>query len=126
MTAKKKDRASYQRTRRKQGMTLVFATPEQKEHYQKLASASGMKVNPFILAMLARATQGTLVPAEDLARLRDDVERLTRWFETEKEQNAELRRQLAVKTQEAEDYRVLLALEGKLVAAAGAPGVARA
>lgn len=123
MAAKKKDRAAYPARRRQQGMTLIFATKEEKEHYQALARASGMKLNPFVLAMLAQAKQGTMVPAEVLEGLRNDVERLARWFRTEKEQNAELRRQLDVKTREAEDYRVLLAHEGKLVADSGMPGV---
>ena len=106
-------KADYQSERRKRGMTLVFPSMEVKDHYVRLAGP--MDLQSFILTQLAAATNGTVVPPEVLAQKDETIARLTRWYETAREEVAELRRQLEVVTREKEDYRVLLAQEGRVV-----------
>jgi hypothetical protein len=83
-----RDRAAYQKERRRAAVLLYFRSETELAEFKAMAKASGYShFNQYLLQMLHNATSGSLYPPEFVEGLKQDAERLRRWLETARDES---------------------------------------
>lgn len=86
---------------------VYFSTDEQKARFEKLADKAGYNsFSKWIVQQLEDGTRRTTVDPQYLEQLEQEVKRLRKWFEAEREQNVELQRKIQELSEAMANYYI--------------------
>lgn len=89
---KPRNRAEYQRERRKQSTDLYFGSPEELEAFREMSRQAGYgTLNKYILHLVRIATSGNVYPPDYVEGLKANVEKLEKRLEAARDENQDYR-----------------------------------